>query len=556
MKLRKFFLTLGIGVFILFFISGGLFYWILSQSPLNLVSGGVTNTPTSAIFVSKQAPAMISLLVNPDRLASFRQLTAFPNQRRKAQAEIKQLEDNLLAKTGLNYQKDIKQWLGDEISLAVTSLDFDRDKSNGAQPGYLLILTTKDAELAKEFLQLSYSRAAISGNFDLSFQEYKGVNLTYQTPLKSNTKITFPASAVVGNYVLFANDFQVLRDAINNTQAVDLNLANADFYQETLNSIFTPKIALTFVNLPSLSAWIGNQSYSETPNIQQMLTVALSLQPGGIRAETALIGVSGQNNQKPVLSEPIGALKYIPSGSLLTIAGQDLNQFWTNIATGLAIDSPLQQLLKQFIAKIEQPLGINLTEDIFSWVRGEYALSLISDPETNKLNWVFIAEKLPEVNYQEAIAKLDDTANQQGLSTTELTLDDNKIIAWTKLTTKKKDKLVSLNTDVKGAHLDLNKYEIFSNSVELISAAKLEKNSLLSSDKFNSAIVALPTENDGYFYLDWQKTQSIIEQKFPLIKVAEVAIEPLFKHLQSFTITSQGSENSVRRGTVFLNLYN
>jgi Protein of unknown function (DUF3352) len=554
MKSRNFFVTLGVTVSLLVLISVGLLYGILNQSPLNLLSGGVNNKPTGAMFVSKQAPAMVSLLVNPDRLESFRQLSAFPSQRRKAQAEIKQLENNLLAKTGLNYQKDIKPWLGEEISLAVTSLDYDRNQENGAQPGYLLILTTKDRELAKEFLQLSYSQQAISGNFDLSFQEYKGVNLTYQTPLKSKAKLTFPASAVVGNYVLFANDFSVLRDAINNAQAVDLNLANADFYQETLNSISTPKIALSFINLPALSAWIGNQTYSETPDIQQMLTVALSLQRQGLRAETALIGVSGQNNQKPVLSGLIEALNYVPRGSLLTIAGQDLNQFWTNIATGLAIDSPLQQLLKQFISRIEQPLGINLTEYIFSWVKGEYAVSLISDSETNKLNWVFIAEKLPEVNYQEAIAKLDEIASKQGLTTTELPLDENNITAWTKLTTNKKDKLVSIKTDVKGAHLNLEKYVIFSNSVELLSEAKLAKNNILASDKFNSAIIALPTENDGYFYLDWQQTQPFIEQKFPLIKVAEVAIEPLFKHLQSFTISSQGSENSIRRGTIFLNL--
>jgi hypothetical protein len=555
MKFSKFFLTLGLGFATTILVSVVIFYWIISQSPLNLLSGGVTTTPTGAMFVSKQAPVMVSLLVNPDRLESFRQLTAFPSQRRKAQAEIKQLENNLLAKTGLNYQKDIKPWLGDEISLAVTSLDFDKNKDNGAQPGYLLILTTKDAELAKEFLQLSYSQQAISGNFDLSFQEYKGVRITYQTPLKAKAKLTFPASAVVGDYVLFANDAQVLRDAINNTQAVDLNLANAEFYQETLNSISTPKIALSFINLPALSAWIGNQTYSETPDIQQMLTVALAVQPQGIRAETALIGVSGQNNQKPVLSELIKALNYAPDHSLLTIAGQDLNQFWVNIATGLAIDSPLQQLLKQFIVRIEQPLGINLTEDIFAWVKGEYALSLIADAETKELNWVFVAEKLPEVNYQEAIDELDQVANKQGLTTTNLPLDDSTITAWTKLTTNTKNKVVSINTAVKGAHFDLDNYVIFSNSVELISAAKNGENTILGSDKFKSALSALPTENDGYFYLDWEQTQSLIEQRFPLIKVAEVAIEPLFKHLQSLTITSQGSENSIRRGTVFLNLY-
>ena len=554
MKLRKFFLTLAIAVSTLILISGGLLYWILNQSPLNLLSGGVANSPTTAMFVPRQAPAMVSLLVNPDRLEAFRQLAAFPSQRRQAQKEIKQLEYNLLAKTGLNYQKDIKPWLGEEITLAVTSLDFDKDKSNGVKPGYLLVLTTKDAELAKEFLQLSYSKQAISGDFDLTFTEYKGVNITYQTPLKSQTKITFPASAVVGDYVLFANDSQVLKNAINNNQAVDLNLANADFYQEASNSIGIPKVAITFLNLPAVSAFLGNQPYSETPDIQQILAVALSLQPEGLRAETALIGVEGLNNQKPVLTEPIEALNYVPSASLLTIAGQDLNQFWTNISTGLAIDSPLQQLLKQFLVRLEKPLGINLTEDIFAWVKGEYALSLINDTENNKLEWVFVAETSPETNYQEAILKLDEVAAQQDLSLAELPLDEKTITAWTKLTTNAKGKLVSLDTEVKGAHLELDKYIIFSNSIELLSQAKLRDNSLISSDKFKQAIVALPTENDGYLYVDWEQAQILVEKKYPLIKVAELAIEPLFKHLQSFTISSQGSDNSIRRGTVFLKL--
>jgi len=83
---------------------------------------------------------MVSLLVNPDRLESF--LAARPGQRRRARQELNQ-KTNLLANTGLDYQRDIQPWLGDEITLAVTTIDIDRDEQNGRQPGSLMALATK-----------------------------------------------------------------------------------------------------------------------------------------------------------------------------------------------------------------------------------------------------------------------------------------------------------------------------------------------------------------------------------------------------------------------------
>ncbi|CCH94568.1 hypothetical protein MICCA_3890001 [Microcystis aeruginosa PCC 9432] len=48
--------------------------------------------------------------------------------------------------------------------------------------------------------------------------------------------------------------------------------------------------------------------------------------------------------------------------------------------------------------------------------------------------------------------------------------------------------------------------------------------------------------------------QPVIEAKFPIVRVLELSIKPLFNNLRSLTISSQGSENSVHRGTIFFNL--
>jgi hypothetical protein len=555
MKSRSLFLTLAAVAVAFSLIAAISLYWILSQSPLNLLRGGVTNYPAAAVFVPKQAPIMVSLLANPEKLESLSQLTVPISQRRQSHQEWQELKNNLLARTGLNYQQDLKPWLGDEVTVAVTSLDYDRNADNGVQPGYLLAIETKNRELAKEFLQISYSQQAIANQIELAFEQYQGVNLIYQGSLTDSEPPQVWASAFVGNFVLFANYPQVLREAINNVQAVDLNLAHAAAYQDAIKTIVQSRIGLAYANLPDASAWIGNSATPIAPEIEQILTVTLSLNPKGLVAQTALIGVEGEGNQTPALNEPVAALNYLPADSILAVAGVDLNDFWQQIQTGIAPDSPLAQFINQILISVQTPLGIDLAEEIFSWVQGEYALALVPDLVTNRLDWLFIAEKTPTINTDEIVAKLDDTARKQGLSIGNVEVEENQVTAWTKLTTSSRNQLVSLNAEFKGAHTDTERYIILAKSIETIAKALDQNhNSLLQQPNFQNAVASLPTVNDGYFYVDWETGKSIFEQKLPLIRVVELAAQSFFSHLKSLTLSSLGSENNIRRATIYFNL--
>lgn len=554
MKLRSFFLTLTAGAIALLLIAAITLYWILAQSPLNLLKGGVNTYPQGAMFVPKQAPALVSLLVNPEKLEALRQLAAPIRKRRRSHKEWQELKTNLLAQTGLDYQKDIKPWLGDEVTLAITSLDFDRNADNGIQPGYLLVTKTKDTEQAKEFLQVAYSERAIASNRQLKFEQYKGVNLTYPNLITQQNSGIW-ASAVVGDFVLFANHPQVLREAINNAQAVDLNLSHASSYQEAFQTIVEPRIGLAFINLPAASAWAGKAPMPENRTLEQILTVTLSANLEGLVAQTALIGVKGGLQQTPALSASVNALAYVPATSIMTAAGVDLEEFWQEIVTGLPPNSPLAQFINRAIASWQEPLGIDLPQDIFSWVRGEYALSLVSNPNNKQLDWLFIAEKTAATEIDRAIANLDNLAREQGLSVGNFPVDDTQITAWTKLKTATRQDLVSLKAEVKGAHTSTPKYVILASSVEAIAQAlALDGNSLLQSKDFERAVASLPLPNNGYFYIDWQDGKLTFEKNLPLLRVIELSAQSLFSHLRSLTLTSQGSENGVRRATVFFNL--
>jgi hypothetical protein len=101
----------------------------------------------------------------------------------------------------------------------------------------------------------------------------------------------------------------------------------------------------------------------------------------------------------------------------------------------------------------------------------------------------------------------------------------------------------------------MGNYEILTTSLEAMSQVlSANQNPLVTSTKFQQAISALPTENNGYFYLDWNNSQPLLAQQFPLVRVLELTVKPLFKNLRSLTITSEGNVNGIRRATAFLNL--
>ncbi len=575
MKLRSFFYLLGT-------IAAGLlltgtigFVWLFAQSPLGLLKGGPKTTPSAVIFVPKQAPIMASLMVNPDRLEALRLVTANPQDRKQARSEWNQFQQSILGTSGLDYSQDIKPWLGNEITLAVTTLDSDRDPTNGRQPGYLLAVTTKDAERSREFLQILWQKRAIAGT-ELVFEQYKGTKLIYsrdseaaQQNLKPQTSF---ASAVVGNrFVLFANRPKVLRDAINNVQAIELGLGRSAEYQKAIASLKQGRIGVAFLNFPQLSSWAG-KTVADNASGYESLAIALEVDRQGLIVETAL-QTAVQNDHSAALSRPVGALRYLPA-SPLSASGTDLAQLWADLSQGVSSYPDVAKWVNQPIDALEQQWNLNLPKDIFSWVKGEYALGLVPEEvrqeegvrreEKIGLNWVFVADKSAG-EAEAAIAHLDDLAKQQGVSVGLLQLNDQTVNVWTRLSTpdSSRSSQKAIEAKVAGVHTSVGNYEIFAPSVEALSdLLKATQTPITETKKFGDAISSsypqgvapFSKPNNGYLFIDWEKAQPILEDRFPLIKVLELTGQPFLDHLRSLTLSSYGSKSGIHRGSLFVKL--
>ncbi len=290
MKFRSFFWLLITGAVVIFAIAIGSLGWIVTQSSINLVKGGVNTFPQAAMFMPRQAPAMVSLLTNPEKLYAWREVSLPLKNRSSDRHQWHEWETSLLNKIGFDYQQDFKPWLGDEITFGITSLDYDRNSSNGTQPGYLLAAATRNTNLAQESLRNFYSQKS-----NVSIEQYKGANIiSFQSSTKVKSNNTPWAGVVVGNFVLFANQPQILREAINQAQAVSLNLANTDYYQTALSQVKKPHVGVAYLNILRTSAWLDKSSALTKPSPEQVLSVSLAINQSGLAAETALIGTNSQ----------------------------------------------------------------------------------------------------------------------------------------------------------------------------------------------------------------------------------------------------------------------
>jgi hypothetical protein len=571
--------------------------WIASNSPLSLLPGIAGAAPEAAVLVPKQAPVMVSLLANPDRVEALRQAIAPLGRRRSARREWQQARDAWLTRSSLNYDRDVRPWLGDELTLAMTTLDIDRDPSNGRDPGYLLAAAVRDPDRAREFLQLFWQKQALNGT-NLIFEQYKGVKIVRGEALdviprgwaklaarggRPSTQTDLATALVADRFVLLANDPKVLREAINNVQAPDLSLLREPDYERAIATLPERRLAIAYLRPGGLGQWLEPAAPNRRRSSKLLPSdwlaslplrggaIALMANRAGLQVETAWIATDDHPlaAAAPALSEPVAATRYLPTQATIAASGRDLNQLTAQLQQAFA-DSPLAQAIAPLIEQFQTRSGLNVQQDLLGWVADEFALGLVpvkvgDHAEERALgefpgDWIFVARRTPDTAaaLDRALDRIDQLAKTQGLTIGKLNLDSNQsATVWTQLIAPSNAGLLGwrnsdrVSTQVQGARATVGDYEILATSVPALAAAVQagrEPESSLTGDRLWQATTAsLPSPNDGNLYFDWPESRPVVERSIPLFRLIEVPLKPLFDRLDRFSLATEGGPENLRR---------
>jgi hypothetical protein len=511
--------------------------------PLDEIHG--KSSPAAAMFVAKQAPLMLSVLVHPDALASLdAQLIA----QGRSPLSVEQLTQAWLAPAGLTYDRDVQPWVGDEVTLAVTTADLDRNPDNGNQPGYLLALRHTDRQRADQFLQTLWRSQAIAGS-DLVFERYAGVTITTHTSSSLDATPTL-ASATVDQFILLANHPKVLQQALNTVQVANLSIAQDRHYQAALAQE-RDRLAVMMVNIPQFLDWLVPTADPAPLPLLTSLLATVRLGTHGLVIDGSLFSAAGQllPRQTPVLSAPVGALTHIPRSSVMVAAGTNLAQHWQQITQRLTGYRRPQRWLADLRHTQQQQWGIDIPEDLLPHLTGEYALALLPTQPAFQ-DWILVTQTSPALTA--ALHTLDDVATAQGVSIGRFTLKDETITTWATLTLTPP---LQLTAQVQGLYATVGNYTLLASSLPAMEAAlAAPAQSFLGDANFQQAIAPFQTPNDGYLYLNWQHLRGAIAQKIPLFSFITSPQTPLITDVDELAITSYGSDTQAQTGAAFLHL--
>ncbi|PSN15040.1 hypothetical protein C7293_08880 [filamentous cyanobacterium CCT1] len=568
MKFRSFIRPLAIAAGLVLVLGLGLLGRLTLNTPLYLIERGGQSQPLALQFVPKQAAAVASVLVRPDRLASLWDYLAAPRLRQETRRDQELIEQALLANTGLSYSRDIQPWLGEEVTAALVTPDLDQDATNGATPGYLVALPCNDSAAAQAALELYWQNRAIAGDA-LTFEDFSGSRLIYARrgaqQFSGDGTAQLATTLVANRYVLAANHPDVLRQALTAAQSSDLNLQSDRRYKTALKELPQSRVGLLALNLPALNHWL-HPELSETVSLTQLEATddevgwgltSWQLTRQGLVGHTALLAAQGHrlHPQRATAAGWEAIAPYLPDSLAVTAVGSDLASLNRRLKPLLALAEPSGSEFAPLAQTLDGALGTGAADLLQSGIDRAYGVGLAT-PGTPSPDWLIMAPQSPALS--ETLEQLNDLAREQGLGTGALDLRGTPAIAWTRLTLPKTrgPQPLQVVAEVAGLHAKVDQYEVLAASPATLDAVIHPSAEPRQHPTWWKQVAQLPGPSTGYVHIDWSQVQAGLVAQLPQWRLWGTAAQPALKHLRQITLVSGDRSDAIQTGSVLVQLSN
>jgi hypothetical protein len=454
--------------------------------------------------------------------------------------------------TSLNFENDIQPWLGTEAALAFASVT-DLDEFESAE--IVLAISTRDVAASEAFLQKLRDQEAEDGR-PFEQDEYQGITYWFYAP---DSEFETPAyTAIFNDFVIWATSKQTFFNTIDRVKSGDESLADNAEFQTVMEALPSNGALFGFMD------WgiVADLALRETPvqlepeqmsqlEAFQSIGLALTLQPDGIQIDTAiqfdaekLSEAARATLNRP--STPNQVLNRIPVNAIGFVNSSDLHGVWQQAREGLAASPDFEQQLED----LEAEIGLNLDEDIFGWMTGEYTLVVTEAQPTDEFappigGYLLIGTE--DMNLaQEKVAKLVDLVAQEmfvEFQSQTISGHEMQII------------LDPFTESVTGGYGFWDDYFVAGYLEDALLAAFGAPNDSVSNSSYFQAVSSrLPGQNYGYFYVDIDAVQRLVESEMSEFEREDYEndIRPFVDPLRALGVASSPPQDGIQSVTMFL----
>ncbi|MEO1592556.1 MAG: DUF3352 domain-containing protein [Cyanobacteria bacterium J06632_22] len=459
------------------------------------------------------------------------------------------LQSAFRQRTGLDYDHDLKSWLGGDGVAAILP-------TPEAPPAYLLALSVADADRARECLELLWQRQALAGHPPV-LTRIDGADAFLPEP----DTVLWPMALVGNRYLILASTEAALRRSLRAAQAPTQSLPYQPRYRAALSTMPMPQWGLLHIRLPAAIAAAGlAEPRSIQPQFQSGL-ISVTTEPQAIVLHTALLGKplpaatvqpSAQLDTVPV---PVALL---PEAVTAVAAGHNLADWGRGLAKELGAYRQLPYPLTQIQQRWSMPLGKAALPILETWLTGAYAIA-----RTGSGDGILLVEHTAAA--KPLVAKLDHLAEQHGLTVTALTVQEQPVTAWTRLRTRTQDnpsrnrqgaaqRETVVETEVVALHMVYQGYDLWATSIAaLAETLKTTGAHLVDDSRFQRAVPLKASSWDDFqddvVYLNATALVAQLSGQLPLLDLLGIAAQPFLDQLDTIVIDpKQARANGGRVG--------
>ncbi|MGH9179219.1 MAG: DUF3352 domain-containing protein [Acidimicrobiales bacterium] len=360
--------------------------------------GGKTDEATRAAGITPpDALGLVSLNLDPSIEQKRNMLSVarrFPDARDEVKDEFESTKDelikDLLEDSGLDYEKDVKPLLGNEVALVVLPPAAGSDGG----PAFVAMVETDDEAEARAAID----KAAAAGDFDGAY-------------------------AVVEDFVLLsdqddeANDQAALDRVSAQARKGEDSLADSDRFNEVVDKLAGDRLVLIWADLAKALALIEEEGEDLPPfNLAESFENAETL-AADLHVEDDAVVFQGVARSAGGGEGNVAELtKALPETTLAALTlfnvGDTLREGATAFLGGG--DGP------EFLAEVEREIGVDFDSDLFSWIGGELVFVAGDVPEGQSFpNFALVVEPTDQSKAEAGVAKIRQALEAQGFALEE-----------------------------------------------------------------------------------------------------------------------------------------
>jgi Protein of unknown function (DUF3352) len=334
------------------------------------IYSGQTNPGDLAEVIPANAYMAAYISNEPEAWAKLQKFGT-PEAQKIVAAQLKDLEQKFATGTKMDFSKDVQPWLGNVMFAFLPDTD-----GKSTKPRMLISIGIKDKLKALEFAN---KLKALSKETTKTI-DYKGVEITDSGKGSSET-----FTAVVNDRLVISPEQHTLELAIDTAKgqpSLASKAGNAWFKGDSLQ-LKQPVIAFYIPDyLQGVQQILksGNQATTLDPvTLTQLKKIqsfggGIGIEDTGIRLKLVAKTDGTTLNLPSTGTKAIGSY---PADTFALMGGTGLSQIWTEINKVAAASPETQKAFTQMRQGFTQSTQLDLDQDIFSWMGGDYTIGTI-----------------------------------------------------------------------------------------------------------------------------------------------------------------------------------